>query len=105
MRVKVRPGLHPNSCYGRSCVTVVTRGEAYALLTSERKPLENLLGDVMPKKLYPSEPAVIFQELFKTALHADNDFLIRTPDPSYESFADKLIAEHFPPQSQLPLTD
>lgn len=60
----------------------------------------------MPKKLYlakPLEPALIFHGLFKEFLEADRDFLLKTDDPAVPSFATKLIEEHYPPQSQLPL--
>lgn len=59
----------------------------------------------MPKKLHTSEPPIIFQELYKAALASDRDFLVRTTDPTPLSFAAKLIDEHYPPQSQLPLDD
>lgn len=59
----------------------------------------------MPKKLYSSEPPIIFQELYRAALTSDRDFLVRTTDPTPPSFAAKLIDEHYPPQSQLPLDD
>lgn len=58
----------------------------------------------MPKKLFgPLEPPVILQELFKEFLVKDKEFVLRTTDPAPELFADKLIAEHYPPQTQLPL--
>lgn len=57
----------------------------------------------MPKKLYPSEPPVIFQALYREALDVDRDFLVNTDDPAPEAFAEKLISEHYPPQSELPL--
>ncbi len=63
-------------------------------------------GDTVPKKLRltgPLEPALIFRELFKEFLKADKEFLVKTDDPAVPSFAEKLIEEHYPPQSQLPL--
>lgn len=57
----------------------------------------------MPKKLYPSEPAIIFDDLYAEALEVDNEFSLKMSDPTPELFADKLINEHFPPQSELPL--
>lgn len=57
----------------------------------------------MPKKLFASEPAVFYAELFREFLEEDRDFLIKTPDPVTPSFAAEVIAEHYPPQTQLPL--
>ena len=58
----------------------------------------------MPKKLYPSEPPVIFQGLYKEFLEDDQEFLVKTVDPAVPTFAQELIDEHYPPQSELPLT-
>jgi hypothetical protein len=58
----------------------------------------------VPKKLYPSEPAVLFELLHASTLEADPEFTIRTTDPTYKSFASELIDQHFPSQSELPLT-
>lgn len=57
----------------------------------------------MPRKLYPSEPAVFFEQLLKETHAEDPEFAVKTTDPAYESFVNDLINEHFPPQSQLPL--
>jgi hypothetical protein len=64
----------------------------------------------MPKKLFPSEPARIFnalltetEERLKAQVEPDS-FTVHTDDSVYESFADTLIEEHFPPQTELPLT-
>lgn len=59
----------------------------------------------MPKKLFPSEPPVIFQELYKAALAADRDFVVQTADATYTPFAPALIQQHYPSQHQLPLDD
>lgn len=57
----------------------------------------------MPKKLFTTEPAVFFAELFKEFLTEDREFLIKTPDPVVPSFAAELINQHYPAQTQLPL--
>ncbi len=57
----------------------------------------------MPKKLYASEPPVIFQQLYREALGVDKDFVVRTTDSEPPTFAAALINEHYPPQSELPL--
>lgn len=49
------------------------------------------------------ESAVLFRELFRETLEQDRDFVIVTDDPKPELFADELIAQHYPPQSELPL--
>lgn len=65
----------------------------------------------MPKKLYPSEPAVTFDAVldefrqFLRELPEPEDFEIHTSDPAPEQFAGALIDEHYPPQHQLPLDD
>lgn len=56
----------------------------------------------MPRKLY--EPACFFDELLAETLEQDSTFVTHTPDPTYKSFAQSLINEHYPPQSELPLT-
>jgi hypothetical protein len=61
----------------------------------------------MPRKLYPSEPAVFFNQLL-TEVHAaqpetEPKFSVKTADPVYKSFTSELFDEHFPVQSQLPL--
>lgn len=58
----------------------------------------------MPKKHFVREPAVTFQGLYDEWLAIDPEFVINTPDSAPELFADKLIDEHYPPQSELPLT-
>lgn len=55
----------------------------------------------MPKKLY--EPASIFTTLLAETLDVDPEFSITTPDSVPEEFADALINEYYPPQSELPL--
>ena len=66
----------------------------------------------MPKKLYTLEPPVIYDELLRelrekaatAELEEDRQFLLTTPDPMPESFASTLINQHYPSQSELPLT-
>jgi hypothetical protein len=68
------------------------------------------LENTMPKKLFPSEPARIFNALLAEteerlqALVDLDSFTVHTDDPAYTPFADTLIEEHFPPQTELPLT-
>lgn len=57
----------------------------------------------MPKKLFPTEPAVTFIELYEQFLEVDRNFLVKTDDPVAPTFADALIAQHYPPQTELPL--
>lgn len=61
----------------------------------------------MPKKLFgPLEEPLIFQELLvstRATLEEDETFDVKTDDPTYVSFADAVIAEHYPPQTQLPI--
>lgn len=64
----------------------------------------------MPKRLFPSEPAKIFNALLAEteeqlqSLPEPETFTVHTTDPTYKPFADTLIEEHFPPQTELPLT-
>lgn len=64
----------------------------------------------MPKKVY--EPTRLFDELLAETHAAEEaadpttpKLAVRTDDPTYKSFADELIAQHYPPQSELPLID
>ena len=65
----------------------------------------------MPKKMFTTEPAVIFDELLtesrekaaSTELEEDRVFEVKTADPVVPSFASELISQHYPAQTQLPL--
>lgn len=61
----------------------------------------------MPRKLFgPLEEPLIFQELMvavEATLEEGETFDVKTDDPMYASFADAVIAEHYPPQTQLPI--
>lgn len=57
----------------------------------------------MPKKIFASEPAVIFDQLVESAVLEDEHFTLKTTNPAYQEFAPALIDEHFPAQNQLPL--
>jgi hypothetical protein len=61
--------------------------------------------------MFTTEPAVIFDELLAESreqaasaeLEEDRVFEIKTTDPVVPSFADELINQHYPAQTQLPL--
>ena len=65
----------------------------------------------MPKKLFTTEPPVIFDELLAefvetfpgNADEGEAPFSVKTDDPVVPSFSAELINTHYPPQSQLPL--
>lgn len=55
----------------------------------------------MPKKTY--EPARIFEQLLLETREVDGKFVVKTDDPAPELFAENLINQHYPAQSELPL--
>lgn len=59
----------------------------------------------MPKKLRMelTEPPIIFDTLLAEFNEGDSEFVVHTPDSVVEQVADELIAQHYPPQSELPL--
>lgn len=62
----------------------------------------------MPKKLYASEPPVLFDvllaEVHATQVEGEPEFTVKTLDSTYKPWADALSDEHYPPQTELPLT-